>query len=555
MEGLVSSVCILCFTLYLTQLVDSRTADEWKSRIIYQILTDRFAPEAPIPSSNCTDLRSYCGGKFKGIKENLDYIQSLGANAIWISPIVENTPLGYHGYWAKDIYRVNPEFGTEEDLVDLIRAVANHMGYNHGCFWSHECTKDQLTNFTGFSPFNQTEHYHTLCEITDWKNQNEVELCRLAKLPDLNQSNEYVRDTLKSWIKWLGDKYEFDGYRIDTAVEVDKPFWSEFQSSAGRFCMGEANNGDDVSYLASYQGPLNSVLNFPLFHAIVDVFCKNKSMSVLIDSLQEQRSHFSDVTILGIFVDNHDFPRFLSLTPSQTLLKNALAYVLLTEGIPIIYYGTEQSFHGVYDPYNRESLWPYYDTDNTMFKFITTVSRWKLTSDTDFGGKNQEEIYSDDHTLVFVRGKTHEVIVAVSNLGRTVSIRFSPPYMYFSPGTNFKMRLAVPIFALLAIFGCVSSQILGIGADILGLGSVGLNSLDFFNPIDDLTLGRAPFSLKKRKEGSSKGLDSSTNYNEIRKILTIISTALTIEHQIDDEPQASKSWDHVPGRSKHPLFD
>ncbi len=64
----------------------------------------------------------------------------MGFDAIWISPIVENYREGYHGYWAKDIYKVDPHFGSEQDLKDLVNAchkrniwvmldiVANHMG-------------------------------------------------------------------------------------------------------------------------------------------------------------------------------------------------------------------------------------------------------------------------------------------------------------------------------------------------------------------------------------------------------------------------------------------
>lgn len=52
----------------------------------------------------------------------LRFLRWIGANAIWISPIVLNTPGGYHGYWAKDIYQIDPHFGTEQDLTDLIAA-------------------------------------------------------------------------------------------------------------------------------------------------------------------------------------------------------------------------------------------------------------------------------------------------------------------------------------------------------------------------------------------------------------------------------------------------
>ena len=84
-----------------------------------QLLTDRFA-QAQDPSSPCSDLSTYCGGTFQGIIHKLDYIQGLGANAIWISPIPVQTPNGYHGYWQMDINNVNPHFGTESDLQELV---------------------------------------------------------------------------------------------------------------------------------------------------------------------------------------------------------------------------------------------------------------------------------------------------------------------------------------------------------------------------------------------------------------------------------------------------
>ena len=80
----------LCFTF-----VCSKTKSEWLSRSIYQILTDRFARTKD--TGNC-DLGQYCGGNFKGIIEHLDYIKGMGFDAIWVSPIIENTEGSYHGY-------------------------------------------------------------------------------------------------------------------------------------------------------------------------------------------------------------------------------------------------------------------------------------------------------------------------------------------------------------------------------------------------------------------------------------------------------------------------
>lgn len=84
-----------------------------------QILTDRFAKTGDA-NSPCQDLSGYCGGNFGGIIEKLDYIQGLGANAIWISPIPEQTEGGYHGYWQKNINEINQHFGTSDELKQLV---------------------------------------------------------------------------------------------------------------------------------------------------------------------------------------------------------------------------------------------------------------------------------------------------------------------------------------------------------------------------------------------------------------------------------------------------
>lgn len=86
-----------------------------------QVLTDRFYTGSDNPPQ--CDLSTYCGGTFAGLAEKLDYITSMGFDAIWISPIVVNTPGGYHGYWAMDIDNINPHFGSASDLQALVRCL------------------------------------------------------------------------------------------------------------------------------------------------------------------------------------------------------------------------------------------------------------------------------------------------------------------------------------------------------------------------------------------------------------------------------------------------
>jgi len=93
-----------------------------------QLPTDRFAVATGTVAAPCVVAsRTYCAGSWKGIQEHLDYISSLGFDAVWISPVVANVEgtsaygQAYHGYWAEDI--TNTHFGTPYDLKQLIQAI------------------------------------------------------------------------------------------------------------------------------------------------------------------------------------------------------------------------------------------------------------------------------------------------------------------------------------------------------------------------------------------------------------------------------------------------
>ena len=91
----------------------------------------------------------------------------------------------------------------------MVDVVANHVG-------------PVGTDYSQVYPFNSADHYHDYCDISDWSNQWQVENCRLSGLPDLKQENDWVTQTLLSWISDLISKYNIDGIRIDTIMEVPK---------------------------------------------------------------------------------------------------------------------------------------------------------------------------------------------------------------------------------------------------------------------------------------------------------------------------------------------
>ncbi|KAI7579875.1 hypothetical protein KC343_g20770, partial [Hortaea werneckii] len=146
--SILASIAALSLALNPLQ-ASAATADEWRGRSIYQVLTDRFARTDGSTSATCnTGEGLYCGGSFKGIQNHLDYIQGMGFDAIWISPVTAQiegkTAYGeaYHGYWQQDLYSINSHFGTSDDLKSLSQAlhsrgmylmvdvVVNHNGWN-----------------------------------------------------------------------------------------------------------------------------------------------------------------------------------------------------------------------------------------------------------------------------------------------------------------------------------------------------------------------------------------------------------------------------------------
>ena len=90
---------------------------------------------------------------------------------------------------------------------------------------------------------------------------------------------------------------------------------------------------------------------------------------------EENRAVYQDTSVLGNFIDNHDNRRFLNHKNSWPMYMNAMAYVLFSEGIPMIYYGAEQGFTGGHDPHCREILWNSMDQESELYVFLKTAVR------------------------------------------------------------------------------------------------------------------------------------------------------------------------------------
>ncbi|URA09080.1 alpha-amylase family glycosyl hydrolase [Thermospira aquatica] len=270
---------------------------DWRDQIIYFIMIDRFYDGNPDNNNmgageyDPKENAKFSGGDIAGIASKLDYIQGLGATAIWITPPVANQwwdPLvhygGYHGYWARDFMAVDEHFGTLEDYqalsvmlhkrgMYLIQdIVCNHVGnyftytntYNPSNVTENLVlnTRSLPTSKPTRYPFDQIDPtdpnqrelgiYHWTPSINNYKDPHQKLHYQLSDLDDLNTTNEvvikYLKDAYNFWITNVG----VDGFRIDTIIYVDHNFWH-------RFIHDKEENSPGVAIMASRIGKSNFI--------------------------------------------------------------------------------------------------------------------------------------------------------------------------------------------------------------------------------------------------------------------------------------------------------
>lgn len=287
----------------------------------------------------------------------------------------------------------------------MVDVVANHMGQG--------AIADNRPE-----PLNQAGSYHSTCDI-NYDNQTSVEVCRIANLPDINTGLSEIRTVLDTWITWLVKEYSFDGVRIDTVKHVEKSFWPGFASAAGVYSIGEVFDGDPA-YLAGYASLMPGLLNYATYYPMNNFYQQKGSSQALVDMMNTVSNTFPDPSALGTFLDNHDNPRWLNQKNDATLLKNALAFVILSRGIPILYYGTEQGYAGGADPANREDLWrSSFNTNADLYQAIKKLTGARKTAG-GLAGNDHVHLYVADTAYAWSRANGN-LIVLTTNAGSSSS--------------------------------------------------------------------------------------------------------------------------------------
>ncbi|KAF8510219.1 alpha-amylase [Hysterangium stoloniferum] len=436
--------------LYISPALGA-TAAQWRSRSIYQLFTDRFALPASADPSTCDPgKRTWCGGTWNAISENLDYIQDAGFTAVWISPVNKNydgprTPYGdaYTGYWVTDVSQLNPHFGTADDLKALSAELHRRGMYLMVDLVLNNVMATSLTpNYSDYF-FKDASQYHSYCPI-DWGNRTSEMHCWLGDivvpLPDVDTENPSVIQGYQSWIKGFVQEFSIDGLRLDGKRHAPLDFWMPICASAGVFCMGEVF-GKDVNEAASYQGSqaLDSVLNYPIYDALVQAFALPGPQNItgLVQIMQQSKEQYQDLSVLGNFLENQDIPRWANISVDIQSMYNALVFTFMTDGIPIVYYGQEQRFSGNADPWNREPLWQSGYTNTSVYSMIATLntlrnflvsrsaSTWTTTS--------AEVVSTTDNEIAVLKGNVLSVMTNIGSPPKNSSIAVSTPWQPSTP--------------------------------------------------------------------------------------------------------------------------
>ncbi|KYH35116.1 beta/alpha-amylase precursor [Clostridium tepidiprofundi DSM 19306] len=389
--------------------------------LIYFIMTDRFydgdTSNDNFPDVNKKDAKAYHGGDLKGIIKKLDYIKSLGTTAIWITPVVKNEPKGYHGYWAYDFYKVDPHIGTMDDFKNLVDEahkrnikvimdyVVNHTGYNSP--WLKDDTKK--------------DWFHTKLNITNWSDQKQVENGWLSGLPDLNQENPEVRKYFIENALWWISKTNIDGMRLDTVRHVPKEFWNEFAHAIKEkypnfYLLGEVWN-ESTHYLEQYHKlGIDGLTNYSMYNGIKNAFTRFGQTDSLINAIK-QETNFSNPEINGIFIDNHDNMRLISMAGKhgKEYLKQALTFELTYPSIPIIYYGTEIGMQGKSDPDNRRDMEWNKTKKSDILDFYRKIVDFRNTNPALQTGDFKLLDY-DSYFLSYMRKHNNSSVIVVMNL-------------------------------------------------------------------------------------------------------------------------------------------
>ena len=435
---------------------NKKNADDfdWDESVIYFMVTDRFfdGNESNNTASGAKTYGKdnaglYHGGDFAGITQKLDYLEDLGINTIWITPIVENIPgvtvtdtgkedvpynAAYHGYWASDFTKLNPTLGTEEEFQTLI-----DQAHNRGI----RIMVDIVVNHAGYDT-DFGDMIRSGEDIVSGSDQKDS----LSNLPDFRTEDPAVSAQLVKWqTQWVKD-FGIDYFRVDTVKHVENDTWAELKNALtetdpnfkmiGEYAGGGyASNGNTLG-----TGEMDSDLDFD-FNDQATNFVKGNISSVE-SFLTSRNSGLNNTYMTGQFLGSHDEDGFKKKLLDGGMAEDAATAAsmvaaslqITAKGQPVIYYGEEIGQTGLNNyPYqtNRYDFdWTMVNSDNKTYQhYKKMLSIRNAYTDVFARGDRKTILASDENGYDIVsrsyKGTKLYVGLNIKDVAQTVEIPIS----------------------------------------------------------------------------------------------------------------------------------
>ena len=341
----------------------------FQNRVVYQIFVDRFNksednlnPKININWGDDVNGFSLAGGNLKGISAKLDYLQDLGVDCLYLTPISKaNTN---HKYDTVDYYEIDSDFGDKTDLLNLVKelhkrnmiiildGVFNHVAINNPLF------EDVIKNGKN-SKYYKWFFIHG--KRVNLLKPNYETFAYTKYMPRLNLNNPEVQDYVLDVAKYYVCTFKIDGYRLDVSDEIPHSFWAKFnielrKTNKNIVIIGEnwhnaqafLNSGFEFDSIMNYS--INKeLLNFIAWEKYTALQFKNRVVSDLMRYKTNVNYNLMNLC------SSHDVARFINLCKEdEDKMLLGYAFLFMHIGIPCIYYGDEIGMTGSGDPKCRQ---------------------------------------------------------------------------------------------------------------------------------------------------------------------------------------------------------
>lgn len=366
---------------------------EWfLNAVVYNIFPDSFADgrrslsgeEKALSAPDGTISHSHLGGTIAGIMENLDYIQDLGFNCLYLNPIFRSEE--YHKYDIVDYFHIDSCLGSDDDFLALTKAV-HERGmhiiidgvFNH-CSWHFPLFEDVVQNGES-SPYKDWFYdlsFPVIRPETEAETPSYACFAYERKMPKLNTANPEVQDYFARVGKYWIEKFHVDGWRLDVANEVDKNFWRRFRQAVHQVnpdavLIGEVWENAEMWLKGDM---FDSVMNYDFRKHCRDFFALERTnakgfASGMTDMLLRYPLQVSCGQLN--LLDSHDVARFYSLCKEDyDRWQAAFLYLCMAPGVPSVFYGDEKRIAGLREPEYRSRM-PWMEDHEETRTFVQNV--------------------------------------------------------------------------------------------------------------------------------------------------------------------------------------